>query len=110
MQLYGLESKMPETMIKMTDLLEASARVTESAVKEFHNFTRTSRVHDRCIEIKHMENEADDLLKHALAGLFQTKDSLVVIKWKEIYETVERAHDKLSEIANTIEGILVKNA
>lgn len=110
MQLYDLEAPIPDTMLKMTDLLEASAKVTEAAVKEFHNFTRTSRVHDRCIEIKHMENEADDLLKHALAGLFQTKDTMYVIKWKEIYESIERAHDKLSEVANTIEGILVKNA
>jgi predicted phosphate transport protein (TIGR00153 family) len=110
MQLYDLEAPIPETMLKMTDLLEASAKVTEAAVKEFHNFTRTSRVHDRCIEIKHMENEADDLLKHALAGLFQTKDAMYVIKWKEIYESIERAHDKLSEVANTIEGIIVKNA
>jgi uncharacterized protein Yka (UPF0111/DUF47 family) len=33
-----------------------------------------------------------------------------VIKWKEIYESIEYAHDKLAEIANTIEGIIVKNA
>jgi predicted phosphate transport protein (TIGR00153 family) len=110
MQLYDLEAPIPDTMLKMSVLLEASAKVTEAAVKEFHNFTRSTRVHDHCIEIKHMENEADDLLKHALAGLFQTKDALYVIKWKEIYESIERAHDKLSEIANTIEGIIVKNA
>jgi len=110
MQLYGLEGPMPETMLKMVDLFVANAKVTEAAVKEFHNFTRTSRVHDHCIEIKHMENEADDLLKHALAGLFQTKDAMYVIKWKEIYENIERAHDKLSEVANTIEGVIVKNA
>jgi predicted phosphate transport protein (TIGR00153 family) len=110
MQLYHLSAPMPETMVKMTDLLETSAEVTEAAVKEFHNFKGTSRVHDLCIKIKHIENEADDLLKHALAGLFQTNDVMQVIKWKEIYESVERAHDKLSEIANTIEGVIVKNA
>lgn len=110
MQLYQLSAPMPETMIKMTDLLETSVTTTEAAVQEFHNFKRTSRVHDFCIAIKHIENEADDLLKNALAGLFQTKDAMHVIKWKEIYENIERAHDKLSEIANTIEGILVKNA
>ena len=110
MQLYQLGTSMPETMVKMTDLLDQSCITMSSAVKEFHNFRRTSRVKDHCIEIKRIENEADDLLKHALAGLFRLTDPMTVIKWKEIYETVEMAHDKLSHIANTIEGIIVKNA
>jgi predicted phosphate transport protein (TIGR00153 family) len=110
MQLYNLESRMPEKMLKMADLLEESATSMEAAVKEFHNFRRDRRVHDHCIEIKRIENEADELLKHALAELFKSTDPMSVIKWKEIYETIEDAHDKLSHIANTLEGIIVKNA
>lgn len=110
MQLYDLEKKMPETMLKMADLLEESADSMEAAVKEFHNFRRNSRVRDHCIQIKRIENEADDLLKHALAALFKSTDTMSVIKWKEIYETIEDAHDKVSHIANTLEGIIVKNA
>jgi uncharacterized protein len=110
MQLYDLGVKMPDTMIKMADLLEKSAQSMEAAVKAFHNFRRNSRVHDHCIQIKGIENEADDLLKHALAALFKSTDTMTVIKWKEIYETIEDAHDKMSHIANTLEGIIVKNA
>ena len=110
MQLYNLGEKMPETMIKMADLLEESAIDMEAAVKEFHNFRRNRRVHDHCIQIKRIENEADELLKHALAALFKSTDPMNVIKWKEIYETIEDAHDKCSHIANTLEGIIVKNA
>jgi predicted phosphate transport protein (TIGR00153 family) len=110
MQLYVLGPSMPETVIRMADLLEKSGQLMEDAVKEIHNFRRESRVRDICIAIKHIENEADDLLKHALADLFHKPDPMYVIKWKEIYESVENAHDKLSGIANTLEGIIVKNA
>jgi predicted phosphate transport protein (TIGR00153 family) len=111
MQLYELESTMPETFIKMAVLLDDSCRNMESALKEIHKLRTNSRVSDHCIEIKRIENEADELLKHALASIFKAqKDALWVIKWKEIYETIEFAHDKLSHIANTVEGILVKNA
>ncbi len=111
MQLYDLGKTIPETMIKMTDLLEQSCKTMELAVKEIHNLSRNSRVHDHCIEIKRIENETDDLLKHALAALFKLKDDpMYVMKWKEIYETIEHAHDKLAGIANTLEGIIVKNA
>ncbi len=110
MQLYDLTAPMPDMMLKMADLLVKSGESMSLAVKEFHNFRRTSRVHDHCIQIKGFENEADELLKHALAALFKSSDPMNVIKWKEIFETIEDAHDKMSHIANTLEGIIVKNA
>lgn len=110
MQLYDLGKTIPDIMLKMTDLFEDGAKLMEEAVKEFHNFRRNSRVHDHCIEIKGIENETDDLLKHALADLFKRNDPMSVFKWKEIFESIERAHDKLAEIANTLEGVIVKNA
>jgi len=110
MQLYDLGTKIPETMLEMSELLVKGGKIVEAVVKEFHNFRANSRVTDHCIKIKHIENEADDLLKNALAGLFKINEPLTIMKWKEIYESIERAHDKLSEIANTLEGILVKNA
>jgi predicted phosphate transport protein (TIGR00153 family) len=110
MQLYDLASPMPETMLKMSDLLIKSSESMAAAVSEFYNFRRNSRVHDHCIQIKGIENEADELLKYALANLFKSTDAMNVIKWKEIYETIEDAHDKMSHIANTLEGIIVKNA
>lgn len=111
MQLYDLGTTIPPTMIEMVDLLETSAKLVDMAIGEVRNFRRASRIRDHCIEIKGIENEADDLLKHALADLFKNgANPLYVIKWKEIYETIERAHDICSGIANTLEGIIVKNA
>jgi predicted phosphate transport protein (TIGR00153 family) len=110
MQLYDLGDDMPAFMRKMADLLKESALEMAQAVKAFHNFRHNSRVQDHCIKIKGIENAADDLLKHALAELFKTGNPMIVIKWKEIYESVENAHDKVSQIANTLEGIMVKNA
>ena len=73
MQLYDLGNDMPEFMRKMADLLQSSALAMADAVKAFHNFRHNSRVRDHCIKIKGIENAADDLLKHALAGLFQDR-------------------------------------
>jgi predicted phosphate transport protein (TIGR00153 family) len=110
MQLYDLGVHMPDSMKRMSDLLIHSGHEMANAVKAFHNFRHNSRVQDHCIKIKGIENAADDLLKHALAELFKTGDPMRVIKWKEIYESVENAHDKIAQIANTLEGVMVKNA
>ena len=59
-----------------------------------------------CIEVNRLENVADSILRGALARLFrEEKDPIAVIKWKEIYETLESATDRCEDVANIIEGV-----
>ena len=45
------------------------------------------------------------------AGLFAgTPDPLEVMKWKEIYDTLERALDQCQTVANVLESISLKNS
>jgi uncharacterized protein Yka (UPF0111/DUF47 family) len=62
-----------------------------------------------CIAVHEVENAGDDILHEALADLFATeKDPIRVIKWKEIYEMMERATDRLEDVANVLQGVIVK--
>jgi hypothetical protein len=62
-----------------------------------------------CIAIHEVENAADDILRDALAELFTKEtDPLEVIKWKDIYETMERVTDCLEDVANVLQGVMVK--
>lgn len=62
-------------------------------------------------EIHRLESEADALERSALAHLFEnTPDPIHVIKWKNIIEVLESATDKCEDVANVIEGIVLKNA
>ncbi|MBI3020626.1 MAG: hypothetical protein HYY59_01310 [Candidatus Omnitrophica bacterium] len=64
-----------------------------------------------CIEINRLENLGDRLLREAFAALFDgNPDPLNVIKWRELYEVLESATDKCEDVANVIEGIVLKNA
>jgi uncharacterized protein Yka (UPF0111/DUF47 family) len=70
-----------------------------------------STIHHICIELNSLENEADRISRAAIAGLFEEgKDPLTVIKWKELYETLELASDKFEDVANILEGIILKHA
>lgn len=72
---------------------------------------RHERIMEHCIEINRLENAGDRLLREAFASLFDgNPDPLTVIKWRELYELMERATDKCEDVANTIEGIVLKNA
>ncbi len=65
----------------------------------------------RLVEIHRLENEADDTYHHAIGELFRNeKDPLTVIKWKAVYEKLERAVDRCENVANIIESVIIKNA
>lgn len=64
-----------------------------------------------CVEINVLENEADQVCRSAISHLFdEEKDPIQLIKWKEIYETLEKATDKCEDAANILESVVVKNA
>ncbi len=69
-------------------------------------------VQDALVELKNLEDEGDRILRDALGSLFRGEaiDPLIVIRWKDIYEALERALDACETAANVIANIAVKNA
>lgn len=63
------------------------------------------------IRMHGIENESDDIFHEALHSLFKNKkNSVDIIKYKEIYEFLEETADKCEDIANVIQSIVVKHA
>jgi len=64
-----------------------------------------------CVEINRLENVADRTYRSALAELFDENSDLAdVIKWREIYEYMEKATDMCEDVANVLESIALKHA
>ena len=62
-------------------------------------------------EVHRLESEADRIERTALASLFENgEDPKYIIKWMSIIETLETATDRCEDVANVIEGIVLKNA
>lgn len=62
------------------------------------------------VEIHRLENEGDGLLRASLANLFKEHtDALYVLKWKEIFETLEAAIDECEDIADVVQEIMIEN-
>ncbi|HEX9850729.1 DUF47 domain-containing protein [Candidatus Deferrimicrobium sp.] len=68
-------------------------------------------VYEHCVEVNSLENEADRVCRDAIAWLFENeKDPVYILKWKEIYETLETATDRCEDAANVLEAVALKNA
>jgi predicted phosphate transport protein (TIGR00153 family) len=62
------------------------------------------------VEINRLENEADRTHQAAVSRLFDDeKDPLTVIKWKETLDFLEGATDRCEDVANVLEGVMVKH-
>lgn len=60
--------------------------------------------------ISQLEHEADRVHQDAIVSLFDDeKDPIAVIKWKEILDFLEAATDRCEDVANRLEGTIVKH-
>jgi len=67
-------------------------------------------VHPHAVEINRLENEADRTYQESVERLFeQETDPIVIIKWKEMYDVLEVITDCCEDVANVIEGVVVKH-
>jgi predicted phosphate transport protein (TIGR00153 family) len=108
--LYEMHKMTPEAA-DLADCLVKSAEHVLGAVSGIRDLQKPNGILQHCIEINRLENAADSMLRSALARLFrEEKDPISVIKWKEIYETLEAATDRCEDVANIIEGVVLENS
>jgi len=96
---------------EMCRCLVASAENVLKALQGLRNLKDPQAILDHCIEINRQENVADKILRSALANLFKTeRDPVLLMKWKEVFETMEATTDRCEDVANVIEGIVLENS
>lgn len=110
MVIFKFEEPTPQC-IQMARDLHRTTGVLQKAFRELRA-KDYDHVQEHCIEINRLENKLDRDVREALGALFEEfkDDPLMVIKWKEIYEHLEDASDMCEDVANILEGIMLKYA
>jgi uncharacterized protein len=105
--LYGVEAPMEQAQLITEVLVSASEQVATS----LRGLRNGLDVGPQLVEIHRLENEADRIERAALADLFRAGiDPMIVIRWKDIFETLESAVDACETVANVLEGMVLKRA
>lgn len=91
------------------------ARVLVSAAEHIQagvsSIRQTKLVSLQAAEIKRLEEEADAIYHAAVGDLFAgNPEPLDVMRWKEMYDTLERATDSCMGVAQVLQSISLKNA
>ena len=105
-RLYRLESvrfgarELGRTITASTDQVHLALEAMEK-----HKALTTN-----AIEINRLENEADRVPQLAVSSLFdEERDPIIVMKWKEALDLLEQATDRCEDVANVLEGVMVKH-
>ncbi len=109
MHLFNVERPTPEC-IELVQIILRGSELIEKAIANLRHF---SNLKDFLVAIHSLENQADQITRRMVARLFhETEDDKVMdlIKWKEIYTRLEHTADRMEDVANVIEDIVVKNA
>jgi predicted phosphate transport protein (TIGR00153 family) len=93
------------------DLARIIMASAEQLVKALKALERKTGVAEPAVEINRLENEADRAHQAAVRRLFEEeRDPIQIMKWKEILDFLEDATDRCEDVANVLEGVVVKHA
>lgn len=96
---------------ELADVLRMMAVKLEQAISRLREQRHLRDILPYCVEINRLENVADDLFRKAIAELFDDSASAAeIIKWREIYDQLEAATDRAEDVANVLEGIVLRHA
>jgi predicted phosphate transport protein (TIGR00153 family) len=103
--------KIPNAPAAALDLAMIILRQAEALAQAVSALGSDQDILGSCVEINRLENEADQVKRQAIGMLFENeKDAITVMKYKELYEMLERATDKAEDASNVLESVRVKSA
>jgi uncharacterized protein len=109
MVMYKVAAPTP-TVRGLAQVITAQAQVIRSTLPYLRRKEDLSKLLPAAIEVNRLENDADHILRDGLEQLFENPtDVYDVIKWREIYEYLEAATDHAEDIANVLEGIVLRH-
>lgn len=95
-------------MQELSKVLLSASQEVHRAILQIKNFKRTTDLIEHCHRISKYEHQGDKAYRNAVAELFDTNNPIEIIKFKEIYETLEGALDRCADVADVIEDISLK--
>ena len=95
--------------IRLGEIILACAQQLDVAMPILRNRRTIAEIRAHTIEINRLENEADDIGRSGIAELLKNRNDLFnLMRWKDIYGTLEDATDRCEDVADALNGIILE--
>lgn len=96
---------------RLAALIVESAQELDTAVRLMHDKKNYTQVRERIVQINTIENTGDRVLTEGLGNLVAHRSDIFdFIRWKEIYELLEAATDRIEDAGDVIQRVIIANA
>jgi predicted phosphate transport protein (TIGR00153 family) len=110
MLLYKIDCPTPQAA-RLGEIILACAEQIEAAMPLLRSKKTIPQVRRHAIEINRLENEADQVTRAGMAEVLEHREDLFnLIRWKEIYATLEDATDRCEDVADGLNIIVIEMA
>ena len=115
MVIYRIAAPFPGEINDYAKVINAAILEIEGGIKEIKHVSKyRDNLHERCKKLNDLENTGDEINRRALKDLMgipqvDCNRLIEIIKFKEIFETLEDAIDCCEDVGNMFESILIKN-
>ncbi len=97
--------------LAMTELVVSACEALKTAMEEFPEFRKSTKLKKYLIKINDLEEEGDHLYIEGMRELHTGGcDPLEVIAWRDIYSYLERCMDACEHAADVVETVIMKNS
>ena len=107
--LYNATEENPDALA-LAKVLAQTTRNVQRLMAMLRDLSNQKAVLDCCIEINRLENTGDKTYREGMGRLFRAGDIMELLRWKEILEQIEQAIDECEDLADAVEGLVVKHA
>jgi uncharacterized protein Yka (UPF0111/DUF47 family) len=105
LSIYGIEAPMEQATAMGEVLVGAGGQIARA----LRGLRTGATIAPHLVEIHRLENEGDRISRDAVASLFAGGvDPMVVIRWKDVFESLEASVDACEKVAHVLEGICLK--
>ncbi|MGE5306591.1 MAG: DUF47 domain-containing protein [Alphaproteobacteria bacterium] len=95
---------------QLARLIRSGAQELQAAMPNLREKRNFRLVNEHIKEINTVENNGDRVLREALVEIVNHKDDIFnLIRWKEIYEMLEETTDRMEDVADVLQRVIIKN-
>jgi uncharacterized protein len=101
----------PAPLRQFAFILKEMAEEIDRITALIWNLSDEQKIQAGTVRISELENQADTLYTTVIGDLFKTGGNpMEIMKWKEVYESLENACDACKDYTHAIGNVVLKNA
>lgn len=107
--MFNIQSIRSEAL-DFADVIIQCCDCLKKTMEEFHNFQKSTAIHQLIVDVNHLEEDGDRIYKEAMRNLYvNSKDPVEILAWSEMFDRLEKCCDACEHVTDIVESVILKN-